>query len=321
MEELSLEAFRARASEYDEAVLNTPDIADFCASSSWILNAWEYIHNKPELLILHENGAWLVFCKHDGMLFPLEHFWLFSCPVIGPSPRQGIFMLRKVLRGDTEAALVGGIDEASELAYLIDRLIPRETPRISMFVEGTACCLLDLEDGVEGFLSRRPKKFRRNMRVASERVQAAGVAFEIVDRVAGHEALELIWSVQRRSKKWERGDDILRDDSFVGFYTGLVEDAANKGSLRLHLAIRDGEPLAYVLGVVFGDTYRGLQMAYAEDVHALGLGNVLQLKNIEAMAKEGQRRYDLGMPAEYKERWTDRQQTLWAAFLHRQDIA
>jgi len=66
-----------------------------------------------------------------------------------------------------------------------------------------------------------------------------------------------------------------------------------------------GEDLAYLFGGVSGDTFRGLQFAFAAGHEERSLGNVMQYRAIAALCEEeeGVARYDLGTVVDYKRHW------------------
>ncbi|MEM6916275.1 MAG: GNAT family N-acetyltransferase, partial [Verrucomicrobiota bacterium] len=72
---------------------------------------------------------------------------------------------------------------------------------------------------------------------------------------------------------------------------------------------------AYIFGGIRGETYRGFQMGFDEAERKAGLGVLLQHENLKARAEEGITTYDLGMYAEYKERWADRREEFVGVFV------
>jgi CelD/BcsL family acetyltransferase involved in cellulose biosynthesis len=90
------------------------------------------------------------------------------------------------------------------------------------------------------------------------------------------------------------------------FYRQMLRRLAARGAARVMFARRDGQDLGYILGGVLGEGYRGLQFGFAEEVAPLSLGNLLQVRQIEALCREGVRAYDLGAEVAYKRRWGDR---------------
>jgi CelD/BcsL family acetyltransferase involved in cellulose biosynthesis len=76
-----------------------------------------------------------------------------------------------------------------------------------------------------------------------------------------------------------------------------------RGALRLLIAELDGRDVAYLLGGLFADEFRGLQFGFAAGLEALSLGNLCQWEMIQRLAVEQVRLYDLGTDVEYKQRW------------------
>jgi CelD/BcsL family acetyltransferase involved in cellulose biosynthesis len=89
----------------------------------------------------------------------------------------------------------------------------------------------------------------------------------------------------------------------LDFYRLMVPRLHRRGALRLGFAQRDGQDLAYILGGIFGDTYRGLQFSFAADEEPLSLGNLCQYWQLERLCAENIALYDLGSEVEYKRRW------------------
>ena len=56
-------------------------------------------------------------------------------------------------------------------------------------------------------------------------------------------------------------------------------------------------------------------MGFIESERKAGLGVFLQHENLKARAAEGITTYDLGMYAEYKERWAERQEEFVGVFV------
>jgi CelD/BcsL family acetyltransferase involved in cellulose biosynthesis len=85
----------------------------------------------------------------------------------------------------------------------------------------------------------------------------------------------------------------------------LAEDEA----LRVSYVTLDGVDIAYCFGGVLGDLYRGLQLSYHDDYGDLSPGNLAQWVMLEGLADEGIATYDMGQSMDYKERWSDREET------------
>jgi CelD/BcsL family acetyltransferase involved in cellulose biosynthesis len=176
--------------------------------------------------------------------------------------------------------------------------------RVCRDYPGTDVMMIDLGDGLEAWLGRRSRKFRRTLRESLEEVPG----LEILDLSGENPAVlfERLLAIQRRTYKWRQGTDIFQIPGYAAFYRQLLADLQAAGGLRVLVARRDGVDLAHIFGGVRGSVYRGLQMSYAEEARDLALGNRLQFENLGRCADEGIVTYDLGMHAPYKERWADR---------------
>lgn len=316
MKRLTLAEFRERSDEFAAAVEATPGISHFCSGPLWQLAAHDFLHDISEektRFILEDEGTWLLFVEREQarVFFPFESAWMFGCPLIG-DPQRVVDLLTTARQWLPHATgfCLGGILLGSPLHEALRELQSRvrryeEFPSID-------CMILDLDDGVEGWLNRRSKKFRRTLRDAETN---EGINIIPAGDAPPESLYHRLLEIQRRSYKWREGTDIFQMPDYAAFYQSLLAGLHCRGDLRLLFAQRDGEDLAYIFGGIDGETYRGLQMSYVEEARSLGLGNRLQFENLRRCAAEGVTRYDLGMPSPYKERWADRQEVNTGVFV------
>lgn len=317
MRRLSLEEFLEETSDFDEAVGITPGLAHFCSSSLWQLAARNCLRPpgpQDEHFIVEDEGSWLLFAEREGnrIFYPLEAAWMFGCPIVG-DPLRGVDFLKRAAAEYLPGRVgfcFGGIPKGETLHHAL-RGRRDEFLRYEEF-PATDCMTIDLSHGYEGWLERRSKKFRKSIRQLKD-----DDSIEIVE--AGKEDPESLFgriiAIQEQTYKWEEGTDIFLGNDYRPFYQSLLSGLEATNDLRLLFAQREGEDLAYILGGVRGKTYRGFQMGYIEGERKSGLGNVLQIANLRARAEEGIITYDLGMHAEYKERWADRREEFIGAFM------
>lgn len=300
---------------FDGAVALTPQVSRFCSASAWALAAYERLDTgvggaEGTPLLIGEGNHWLAFAPRGAHYFqPLEGAWMFGCPLVGPEPERSIALLKNTARrvvGEPRGYIVGGVERMGDLHARLRTLGAGGLKYQEL--EGVGAMLIDLGPGIDAWLGRRSRKFRKNLRAADKKVREAGITIETANGESDAEELfQRIFSIQQQTGKWSGGTDIFHSEDCRRFYRQLLGDLQQSGRLRLQFARKDGRDIAHIFGGVFGDTYRGLQMSYLEEFAALGLGNLLQWDNLTRMEKEGIRTYDLGMPSEYKYRWADRE--------------
>lgn len=318
MRRYRLEEFLAERDRFDDAVSRSPGLAHFCSSSLWQLAAHDRLLLPPlasdEHLIVEEEGNWLLFSERAGnrVFYPFEAAWMFGCPLVG-DPLRGIDFLRaaagRFLAGRVGFCF-GGVPKDGTLHRAL-RERRNEFLRYEEF-PATDCMMIDLSEGYEAWLSRRSKKFRRSIRQlrAGDGVEIAEAGDDDPERLFAR-----ILSIQGQTYKREEGTDIFLGEEYGPFYRRLLAGLHATGDLRLLFAQRGESDLAYIFGGVIGRTYRGFQMSYIEAERKSCLGNVLQIANLKARAEDGITTYDLGMHAEYKERWADRREDFTGVFL------
>ena len=299
MDWLTLQDLDARAAEYDEAVATGLALDRFCSSSFWILPAARHLFPGALPRIATANGAYAVLARSSSWLHPLEATWGLCCPLVGEDDAAVELFLESLEReSEWSAALATGLDESSPLWKKLGRALARRYgvergPTTRRYVA-------HLEDGLDGFLVRRPSGLRKNLEKAHRRAERSGLTFEVRDR--GDASFERILSVERRSWKGLHGVGIDREP-MRSFYRDMNRRLLDRGRRRLMFARLEGEDVAYIFGGLFSDTFRGLQFSFDSRFSSLSLGNLCQLEEIRRLVESGVRRYDLGSEVRYKQKW------------------
>lgn len=309
----TLAEFRSRRAAFDEAVDATVGICGFCSGSAWQMAAHGHLQDTAggsrREWIVERDGAWLLFAESErrGLYLPFEAAWMFGAPLSGGVEAAKALLVEAAAAeasrvGNPAAFFVGGLVGGGAMHTALRSLESRS--RVCRDYPGTDVMMIDLGDGLEAWLGRRSRKFRRTLRESLEEVPG----LEILDLSGENPAVlfERLLAIQRRTYKWREGTDIFQIPGYAAFYRQLLADLQAAGGLRVLVARRDGVDLAHIFGGVRGSVYRGLQMSYAEEARDLALGNRLQFENLGRCADEGIVTYDLGMHAPYKERWADR---------------
>lgn len=312
MQAVAFDDFTRNPRDFDAAVAATPGVDRFCSSSDWILAANAAFHRASKALVARFDSGWLALGseRHPGLgvcLSPLEAMWGLACPLAGADP--------EALGRDAAAALAGPLGDwtflrLSGLPAKSRLLFALAAPLSRRFAVSAGTPVVrwsaSLAGGAAGWLSRRTRKFRANLRSDRARARKDGVACEFVERAADPAALyERLLQIESKSWKGREGTGFLRGD-MREFYRVLVKRLAAAGRLRAMVGTRRGEDVAFQFGGVLGDTYRGFQISFDDRFRNLGLGNVMQAEMIERLAEAGLATYDLGVDMEYKSHWAEK---------------
>lgn len=310
---ISLEELRDATGGFDDAVARTPGIDRFCSSAPWVLSAHEALMGAREPWILRcAGGGWAAtaLAERSGGRFiePLELSWGLASPLAGGDvePLVESFVAAAAARADWDGLLLAGMAPGG----VLERALLRALPARWRFGPGaeTARTLARLDDGgLDGFLARRSRNFRKALRAAERACAREGVTFEDVatpDAGAADAAMARIVDVEQRSWKGRAGVGV-DDGPMRAFYAHMVRMLAPAGRMRLIMARVEERDVGFILGGVFAGEYRGLQFSHDVAFRHLSLGNVLQRQQLERLCAEGVGVYDLGTVMEYKERWAD----------------
>lgn len=315
MQALTLEQLDQHAESFDAVVRATAGIDHFCSTSHWIVPAAAALMPPREPWLFRGEHAWVAMMRgqHPNgwhYIEPLEAVWGLACPLLGAEPARlarEIAALLRAHRADWHIALLSGVPAGSVLFHELVRAL--YSRHVLFQGQSTTRCVASLSGGLDGFLGRRSRMFRKGLRRALAAAATAGITFEPCHARAATEALALyerVQAVERRS--WKGMDGVGIDAGPMHeFYRAMVPRLAEAGLLRLMFARHDGCDIAYVLGGVFASSYRGLQFSFDAAYEHLGLGNLCQYHQIVALAAEGVVEYDLGTVMDYKLRWAELQ--------------
>ncbi len=311
MRGLTVDELDSLSDELDRDVIQTASIDRFCSSSAWVLPAARALMPPRQSWVRRGEHGWLaaMIGRHaSGIVYvePLELAWGMACPLISPDPQPFAEEVAAAIaeRKDWNVMLLAGLAPGSAMLAALMTALPARIER--RFGQSTLRIVASLDGGLDGFLSRRSRNFRKALRASTRDAADAGITFERV-RVGADEAEALyarIVAVERRSWKGEDGVGI-HQGSMHDFYENMVPRLAARGRQRTIFARQGDRDVAYCLGAVFDGEYRGLQFSYDRELERLSLGSLCQQAQIQWLAEEGVRRYDLGHDMDYKRRWAE----------------
>jgi hypothetical protein len=298
---------------WDRLVAGTDaaSIDSWCTSSDWAESAQQAFNPSADVVtkVAHEFGFAFATApeaiQHGGALVPLEPMWLFGAPIVGSDLVTAVRHAAAELEATrTERSIyLGGYVEDSPWWHA---LIQAFGARWNLFGgEERERCRASFEGGVDGYLSRRTRVFRRNLRQGERRAHNVGLAFEVIDQQTPDSILERLHHIEQKSWKGLDGSGIEGPDMAM-LYARLVPRLQARNAFRACVAVDgDGNDLGFIFGGVRNGTYRGLQLSFTESARALGVGNMLQWHEIQRLCGEDLHTYDIGMDMEYKRLWTE----------------
>ncbi len=299
-----------RAAAFDRAVAVTPGIDRFCSSVPWVVAAHHALMGDREPWLGTVDDGWVALARAQRpggrYLEPLELAWGLACPLIGPDPVVVVegLMAGLAVEPDWDLALLAGIVTGGAHHRAL-RAGLRPGWRLGVG-PSTERYVASLDGGVDGFLARRSRNFRKAVRADQRQAAAAGISFTPVEITAGDAlaCLDRVVAIERQSWKGEAGVGVDQGP-MQAFYRHMITPLAATGRARLMIAQHDGVDVAFILGGVFAGEYRGLQFSHVARYRPYGLGNVAQLAQIERLVAEGVHTYDLGTAMDYKARWAE----------------
>lgn len=323
MEALELAEFDRRSAHFDALVAQTPDIDHFCTSTDWILPAARALMPPRSPWLFRGDHSWIALMRAqhpEGWYYlePLESMWGLACPVVGADPARTATELSGLLTGHERSWSLCVLSGLPEKSPLLTEILRRLAPRYRIHQGPTTQrCVASLDGGLDGFLGRRSRNFRKALRRARRAADDAGIEFVSCQATTDDEAAALYHravAVELRSWKGRAGVGIESGHMHL-FYRAMVPRLARRGGLELLFARDprrgDDGDVGFVLGGVFesvyGTTYRGLQFSFDTEYAAMAMGNLCQYHQIVKLCRAGVEHYDLGTDMEYKQRWAERQ--------------
>lgn len=311
---MSLDELLSQRTAFDSAVEKSPEIDKFCSSAAWLIPAAKHLHpDHVDTLIFNLPSGYcalmVILTQGFGRLaIPLEASWGMGAPFIGEH---------------SAAVLDQTFDALNHHSDLFDAIYTFGYPSGGEWTEGIISrnlhhklgwgieskrIIASLEGGMEGWLSRRTKRFRKNIRGLEHRVEQAGVRFSWASDDALEQTISRIFSIESRSWKGTSGGGITAP-GFGSFYNMMLPMLTANKDLLVGFSTRGDEDLSYIFGGLFAGGYRGLQMSFVEKARSLGLGNYAQLQTIKHLTSRGILRYDLGQDMPYKHAWGEDMKT------------
>ncbi|HKT48026.1 MAG TPA: GNAT family N-acetyltransferase [Candidatus Acidoferrales bacterium] len=168
---------------------------------------------------------------------------------------------------------------------------------------------IEMLENWEQHFASLPKKFRSTIRNGEKRLRERGRleyrSFRGAENIDSFASAML--EIERESWKETAGSSLTANPVQERFHTEFLKSAVDTGWLSGHLLLLDGEPVAYVHGLLHNGIFSDLKESYKSRFREMSPGHVLKSFVFESLYAANARIYDfMGLCEEYKMKWTDK---------------
>jgi len=207
----------------------------------------------------------------------------------------------------TFTVVAGSASEQALLAVAAERAL-----QINITQE-EICPFIEFPDSWEAYLQTKTSKFRYNLRKREAKLGDEGELTLrcIRNRDETSEFLDAMLEIDRHSWKERAGTSMTQRPEQGNFHRQIAPDYADKGLLRCYLLVLNGEPVAYLFGMLDGTTYYNLKSSYREEYKRYSPGVILKAMIMRELVAEGLRLWDfVGTAEPHKLQWSSSTYTL-----------
>lgn len=294
----------------------TDQVDPFCCSPAWQIPFHMAFYPNRQLLIREAADAHVAVALQSGSLGrtsvgPIEPHWNFGCPVLGTG---GVELLSDALEeleheGVPPSFVISGVRPGSDFAQQVkNTFLDRYSGVIR---ERKLQCVASLDGGIDGFLSRRLARHRKNIGRDARRAASKGVQFERqIPRTPEEARTTYARMTAVEAHSWKGiGRCGMNESPCREFYGFMLEWLSLSADARIVFANLDDKDIGFIFGGLAGTVYRGQQFSFDEAFRDLSIGSLLQLEQIRWLCEENATRYDMGPSREtsmaYKRYWTE----------------
>ena len=312
---------------WDEIVAlqcGTVEQLDATAGFDWAMALWEdHLHAADQEVVLSREGSEIagilplyrlqktirgVPCRSVAPLTELyagRTGFLLRKP--GLANLEALFAGLSELRGAWDTLLVTVV-EGSRYEELLLELASRKN--LHWLVLGKERSpYIPFQDSWEQHFASLPKKLRSTMRNGEKRLRDKG-GLSYQECRSTDEAKQFnaaVEAIEQDSWKAAAGTSIASNPVHQAFHVNLALRAAAEGRFSGHLLFLDGQPIAYIMGLLYGSVFLDLKESYRVSFREMSPGHVLKSFAFARLYEHGTRLYDfMGKCEEYKLKWTDK---------------
>lgn len=297
---------------------------DFTAGFDWTMSLWRtHLKSADQEVYVLRDGS------NTKAILPLYRFQKrvrgMPCRTVAPFPelyggRTGFLLsgnhhleilehvFAKVQEYGRWDALMVTLVEGSGHEQDFLALAARQDWKYFVLSEQRSPYFLFLDTWANHFASL-PKKLRSTMRNGEKRLNEKG-HLEYRECRSPAEVADFnmaVETVERDSWKAAAGTSIASDPVHDAFHRDLAIRAAESGHFSGHLLLLNGQPIAYLMGLLDAGVFLDLKESYCASFRETSPAHVLKYFAFPRLYERGTRVYDfMGKCEEYKLKWTDK---------------
>jgi CelD/BcsL family acetyltransferase involved in cellulose biosynthesis len=300
---------------------------DVTCTFEWAMTLWRnHLENQDQRIVLLETDG-----EVSGIL-PLYRFKKqvhgLPCRAIAPftelySGRAG-FLLRDPRREQIDLLLNSLLETEKDWDIFQVTLLDGSAPHREFFASqlhtDLACeeiakhssPYIELQENWDHHFASLPKKFRSTIRNGEKRLRESGRLEyrEFGDNAEFEAFAAAMLEIERDSWKESAGTSLTANRLQEAFHTDLLKNAVAAGWFSGHLLLLNGEPIAYVYGLLHNGIFSDLKESYKSRFREMSPGHVLKSYVFQSLYSHRARIYDfMGACEDYKMKWTDKTYT------------
>ena len=214
-------------------------IDEWCSRPGWGLAVHDsFASEGDEMVCLADDAGFGVFGRMTGgdgtpALVPLDRVWGFGSPIVcevnDAESVTGHLADRLITDPSWKVCALSGLAVGGALDRAVISAFGRH---MSLYAgETRGRCRASLDGGIDGYLARRSREHRRNIRQAERRSADRGIAFDVVDGHNSAMTISRLHAVEHRSWKGLEGSGI-ESPEMAALYGRLVRDLGATRALR-----------------------------------------------------------------------------------------
>lgn len=321
----SSEKFYAMREEWN-ALLEKSGVKNPYLAHEWFSTWWKAYGSPKELFIIgvKDNNEYIVLAplmKYKTKLtgIPVKaigfiaNHWAGSDFIIRDEHKSDevVAEILKYMLKEKRIIILSYFNQNSNTYLALDRIL--KTQKINYSHTNKETLYINLEGTWQEFLKKRTSSFRDESKKKRKRLEKLGVLefsrFRVnfdIDKV-----LNDVKAVSDQSWQNKKGVAILSTQNGLDFYKKLTEEWMKQNVVDISLLKLNTKAIAYQVGFQINGKFCAFETAYCEEYHDFSPGLVVINTLLEQMfAEQNTKRFDFGLSADYKKRWTESSNTV-----------